>query len=177
MLLDNMHLINHSHMETPFASPSLLISIIVRDPLDAMKWYSTAFGAEEMLRFHGLDGTVKDIIMNVQGSQFSITMEEPHVATLLKSPNRLEGVTSTFRLITDDALALHKRALLAGAESSAFVENMGYQGATIRDPFGFEWGIWENVKSLSGEEMQQLYYEKEKISKGLEMQVKEGQLI
>ena len=73
-----------------------------------------------------------------------------------KSPRTLGGTAVKLSLMSADADADFDRAVKAGAEVLRALTNefYGHRSGTLRDPFGHEWTISEEIEKVSPEEMQ-----------------------
>ena len=73
-----------------------------------------------------------------------------------KSPRTLGGTAVKLGLMSVDADADFKRATEAGAEILRPLtdEFYGHRSGTLRDPFGHEWTISQEIEKVSPKEMQ-----------------------
>jgi PhnB protein len=77
----------------------------------------------------------------------------------IRGPESLGGTTFSIHLHVDDADALMRTAVDAGATvvremSDAFY---GERSGTVRDPFGHEWMLGHQIEEVAPEEMQRRY--------------------
>jgi PhnB protein len=119
--------------------------LAVRDPNAAIEFYQAAFGAT--LLWH-LDRVIAGL--SIDGAEFFLAEESPEYGT--RAPGPVAFTTVRIELFVDDPIAMHRRALAAGAtEHSPVVEHIHstigprpisrmLQGA-ILDPFGHLWLI------------------------------------
>lgn len=134
---------------------SVTPSLVVTPCADAIEFYKTAFGAEEIEpRMTGPDGLVGHAEIRIAGSVVMLGDEWPEGPT--RSPTSLGGSTSALFIYTDDVDALWKRAIDAGAEVVFPLENQFYgdRGGRVRDPFGHTWGLGQHIEDVSDEEME-----------------------
>jgi PhnB protein len=122
-------------------SPMLAVS----DGAAAMAFYQRAFGATLLWE---LQGAVAGLA--IDGAEFFLAEESPPHGT--RSPASAGFTTVRIELFVDDPMAVHSRALAAGAVNHSSVEehhhpttgprpnNRMLQGAVI-DPFGHMWLI------------------------------------
>ena len=77
----------------------------------------------------------------------------------IKGPLTLGGTTFAIHLHVDDADALFKRAVEAGATPVREPADQFYgeRGGTVRDPFGHEWLFGHEIEKVTPEEMQRRY--------------------
>lgn len=132
---------------------SVTPAIIVRDAAKAIDLYKEAFGAEELDRMEGPDGSIMHAEIRIGDSRIMLGEENPAWGT--KSPQTLGGVHGSLHIYVDDADAALARAVAAGCEVRAPMEDAfwGDRYGKVTDPFGHEWGIATRVKELTPEEM------------------------
>lgn len=117
--------------------------LAVGDGNAAIEFYKAAFGAT--VRWH-LDGAVAGL--SIDGAEFFLAHESPPHGT--RSPASAGFTTVRIELFVDDPVAVHRRAVDAGATEKNPVREHTYQtegphpikrmlqGAVI-DPFGHMW--------------------------------------
>ena len=129
-------------------------SIIVRDADAAIRFYVRAFGAEELSRMLGPDGSVMHAEIRIGDSIIMLGEENEGWGT--KSPLLTNGNPSSLHLYVPDADAAFARAVDAGATVRYPLEDAfwGDRYGKVADPFGHEWGLATRVKELSPAEMQ-----------------------
>lgn len=122
--------------------------LAVNDGSAAIEFYKTAFGAELLWRL----GEGADVIagLSVDGAEFFLACEAPAYGT--RGPSAAGFTTVRIELFVDDPVAVHRRALAAGAIDRSPVEEHEHsttgpkpirrmlQGAVL-DPFGHMWLI------------------------------------
>lgn len=116
--------------------------LFVRDSINAVEFYKTAFGATEVYRHEGHGGVVARL--SIGNSEFWLSDESPEHGNF--SPQTLNG--TTFRiLITDpDPDALFHKASQAGARIiHHMVEGHGWRVGRLADPFGHHWEIGREI--------------------------------
>ena len=130
-------------------------SWIVRGAADAIEFYKRAFGAEEVSRMEGPDGTVMHAEIRIGDSTIMLGDESPQWGT--KSPLSTNGNTGSLHLYVDDADAAFERALRAGATVRYPLEDAfwGDRYGKVTDPFGHEWGIATRVRELTPEQVRE----------------------
>jgi uncharacterized glyoxalase superfamily protein PhnB len=74
-------------------------------------------------------------------------------------PRSLGGTSITIHLHVDDADAIIRAAVEAGAKILREPQDhfYGERSGTVRDPFGHEWMIGHSIEEVSPEEMQRRY--------------------
>ncbi len=121
-------------------SPMLAVS----DGAAAIAFYKAAFGATVLWDLEG--GQVAGL--SIDGAQFFLAHESPDYGT--RSPSSVDFTTVRIELFVDDPVAVHGRALAAGAIERSPVKEHSHtttgphpimrmlQGAVV-DPFGHLW--------------------------------------
>ena len=134
---------------------SVTPSIVVRDAAKAIDFYKEAFGAQEIGRMAGPDGSIMHAEIKIGDSLVMLGEENEQWGT--KSPLSTNGNPGSLHLYVDDVDASFDRAIKAGAKVRYPIENAfwGDRYGKVTDPFGHEWGIATRVKDLTPEEMEQ----------------------
>jgi PhnB protein len=116
----------------------------VRNGAKAVDFYKNAFGAEEIYRHDGPDGTVV-CNLSVNGAGFWIADEAPDYENY--SPETLKGGTVRMLLTTEDPDAAFQRAVEAGATVVIEMKDgYGWHLGRIVDPFGHHWEIGKPLR-------------------------------
>ena len=111
----------------------------VRNSARAVDFYKSAFGALEVFRLEGPDGSVV-ARLSVDGAEFWLSDESPEHGNF--SPESLGGGTVRIILTVDDPDAVFLRARKAGAKEVFPVgEEHGWRLGRVVDPFGHHWEI------------------------------------
>ncbi len=134
------------HSVTPYLS--------VKDALSAIKFYQHAFGANVIGQIAMPDGTVGHAELQIGDSKFMLAEEMPAWGN--KSPATLGGSPVGIALYVDDADAVFKRALAAGATVIEPMKDQFYgdRSGTLNDPYGHKWHILTHIEDVSFSEMQ-----------------------
>ena len=137
----------------PAGYHSVTPAIIVRGAPAAIDFYKRVFGAEELSRMAGPDGTVMHAEIRIGDSVIMLGEESPQWGAL--SPMSTNGNSSSLHLYVDDADTVFERALGAGAKVRQPLEDAfwGDRYGKVTDPFGHDWGIATHVKDVTPEEM------------------------
>jgi PhnB protein len=132
---------------------SLTPYLYVKGAADAIEFYKSAFGAEELFRMPNPDGTVGHAEIKIGDSILMLADESPQNGAL--SPQSLKGTSFSFVLYVEDADATFKRAIDSGATEKRPLRNEFYGDRTgmVADPFGHEWSISTHIEDVSPEEM------------------------
>lgn len=129
----------------------------LRDAARAIDFYSEAFGAVEKFRLTEPNGRIGHAELALGETTLMLSDEYPEFG--IYGPESVGGTSFTLHLHVDDADALIRRAVLAGATvvRAAADQFYGERSGTIRDPFGHEWNIGHEIEQVSPEEMQRRY--------------------
>lgn len=141
-------------MSTPSsASATLVFSLNVTDPQKAITFYQEAFGAEMVKEVMSDEGMLIHAEMKIGSSLFLLSSEVPEMGAL--SATAVGGSPTLQCLFTDNADAFYETAVAAGAEVLMPLDNYfwGERGATLRDPFGYRWGLAQKIEDVEPEEM------------------------
>jgi PhnB protein len=134
--------------------PPLSPALTVNDAVGAIEFYKRAFRAEERSRLVDPEsGKIGHAELAINGALIMLSDEYPQFN---KSPRTLGGTAVKLGLMSADVDADFDRAVKAGAEVLRPLtdEFYGHRSGTLRDPFGHEWTISQEIEKLSPEEMQ-----------------------
>ena len=131
--------------------------LVVSDGPAALKFYREVFGGEEGHTMMAQDGRrVMHGELMLDGHLLFISDEfTAEEGGKCRTPDSLGGSTVRITLQTDDAHGVVERAVARGAEVIMPVADMfwGARYGQIRDPFGHIWGINQQLKEMTTEEM------------------------
>ena len=123
----------------------------VRMGADAVEFYKAAFGAAELFRLDGGDGSVV-ARLSVDGAEFWLSDESPGHANF--SPASLGGTSVRVILNVADPDAVFAKAVKAGASEVCSVrEDHGWRVGRLVDPFGHHWEIGRPSKLAGAKEL------------------------
>ncbi len=130
--------------------PRLAINLRVPDPAAALEFYAAAFGATERCRLtNPRTGTI---------GHAEILIDDALV-TLSPGPDADPTSTPASQILLNcpDVEAAFARATAAGAETVRPLETEfhGHRCGAIRDPFGHEWMLFQDLESLTADQMQE----------------------
>ncbi len=133
------------HSVTPY--------LIVDGAEEAIRWYTEALGATEMLRLP-MGGKIGHAEIKIGDSMVMLADEFPEMD--IRGPKSRGGATSSLMIYVDDVDAAFQRAISKGASQDRPVENQFYgdRSGTLVDPFGHKWTISTHVEDVPEEEMQ-----------------------
>lgn len=146
-------------MKAPDSFPRLSLNLVVHDAAAAIDFYKEAFGAEEYYRLIDPEsGKIGHAELSLHGALLMVADEYPQWN---KSARTLGGSPVRIALMCDDVQAAFERAVAAGAEVRRPVsdEFYGHRAASLRDPFGHEWMLAQEIEKVSPEEMQRRWTE------------------
>lgn len=129
----------------------------VRNAAAAVEFYAKAFGAKEKFRLVEPSGRIGHVELELGNVTLMVSDEFPEYG--IHGPETVGGTTMSIHLHVDDADAMIRRAVEAGATivRPATDHFYGERSGTVRDPFGHEWLIGHSIEDVSPEEMQRRY--------------------
>ena len=129
-------------------------SIVVAGADRALDFYKKAFGAEEIMRFPGPDGSIMHAEMRIGDSIVMLGDEMPDQAG--KSPKSIGGTPVSFFVYRENVDAAWQQAVDAGAKTIMPLADQfwGDRTGCLEDPFGHRWWLAQHVQDLTPEELQ-----------------------
>src|SRR5690606_14326703 len=127
--------------------------LCVREGARAIEFYAHVFGAVETLRFTDAQGRVSHAELVFGPVTLMLADEHPEHGIL--SPLAHGGTGLRIHLHVDDVDALARRAADAGAAiiMAPTDQAHGERQCRLRDPFGHEWLLGQQLEQLSPDEM------------------------
>ena len=127
--------------------------IVVRGAAEAAEWYARALGAEIGTRLPVPGGRFMQIELRFGDSTVMIADEFPEYGIV--SPLTLGGTYGALTITIDDVDALWERALAAGAEVHAPLQDAfwGERHGQILDPYGHRWGLAQHLRDVPADEL------------------------
>jgi PhnB protein len=131
----------------------------VQDAPKAIDFYREAFGAVEKFRLAEPSGRIGHAELELGGTTLMLSDEYPEFG--IYGPKTIGGTSATLHLHVDDADAMIRRAVAAGALVLREPQDQFYgeRSGTLRDPFGHEWNIGHQIEQVTPAEMQRRYTE------------------
>ncbi|HWC00640.1 MAG TPA: VOC family protein [Bryobacteraceae bacterium] len=131
----------------------------VRGAAKAIEFYTKAFDAQEIFRLAEPGGRIGHAEIKIGGTVIMLADEHPEMG--IQGPEALGGTSVSIHLHVDQVDALIERAVAAGATviRPARDQFYGERSGAIRDPFGHEWLLGQQIEQVSEEEMQRRYNE------------------
>ena len=136
------------------AAHTITAHIVVRDAARAAAWYAGVFGAEERSRLEVPGGKLMQVELRFGDSTVMLADEFPDMGVV--SPLGIGSTGTVLHFSTDDAEAVWRRALDAGAEVRQPLHDAfwGERYGPIADPFGHRWGIAQHVRDVPRGELE-----------------------
>jgi len=125
--------------------------LIVRGAAKAIDFYQRAFGAVELFRLDGPDGTLAHAEIKIGNSPVMLA----DGTSGYPDPLTLGGSSVSFMIYVPDVDAAFARAIAAGATAKRPVADQFYgdRTGTLADPFGHVWSLATHVEDVAPEEM------------------------
>ena len=129
----------------------------VHNAAEAIDFYARAFDARELFRLTEPGGRVGHAELRIGSATVMLSDEYPESA--IRGPRSLGGTTFSIHLHVGDVDQAYAQAVRAGATVVRPVQNQfhGERSGTVRDPFGHEWLLGQQIESVTPEEMQRRY--------------------
>lgn len=143
------------------SEPTFVPAVFYKDPLAALKWLERVFGFEISSLVTDSEGRLAHSAMTFRGGSLNVGGEwEGEIVgpARMRSPATVEGINTQFlRIHLEDGLDAHcERARAAGANITSEPEDQFYGARTYRvvDPEGHVWNFSQEVRVVTGEEME-----------------------
>ncbi|HJT71896.1 MAG TPA: VOC family protein [Terriglobales bacterium] len=132
------------HSVTPY--------LIIKGASRAIDFYKTAFGAQEIMRFPGPNGTIGHAELRIGDSVIMLADEQQ---AHFRSPESYGGSPVSLMIYVPDVDKTFKQAVDNGAKEIRAVQDQFYgdRSGNLVDPFGHVWTIATHVEDVSAEEM------------------------
>ena len=139
----------------PEGVPVVMPMLVCRDAAAEIDFCKIAFGAIELLRRPGPDGTVAHAAITVSGAMIMIEGEWPTLASRAPQPDGSSPVV--LYIYVEDVDAVIERAVAAGARVLLPATNQfwGDRTGRILDPAGHVWTISTRIEETSSKEREQ----------------------
>lgn len=128
--------------------------LYVSDGKGAIEFYKRAFGAVELFRMDGPNGTIGHAELRIGDSAIMLADEHPEMGA--RSPKTIGGSPMSLLLYVENVDQVVERAVQEGATIVRPVANQFYgdRSGGVMDPFGHTWFVATHVEDVSPEEMQ-----------------------
>ena len=139
----------------PEGVPIVMPVLVCRDAAAEIDFCKTTFGAVELGRRPGPDGTVVHALLTIGGEMVIIEGEWPTLASRAPQPDGSSPVV--IFVYVEDVDKVIERAVAAGATVVLPVKNQfwGDRTGRIIDPAGHVWTISTRIEETSSEEREQ----------------------
>jgi PhnB protein len=139
----------------PDGSSVVIPMLVCRDASAEIDFCKTTFGAVELGRRPGPDGTVVHALLTIGGAMIMIEGEWPTLASRAPQPDGSSPVV--IYVYVEDVDSVIERAVVAGAKVLIPVKNQfwGDRIGRIIDPSGHVWTISTRVEETSSAEREQ----------------------
>jgi PhnB protein len=139
----------------PDGVPVVMPMLVCRNAAAEIDFCKSTFGAEEMVRRPGPDGTVAHAALTIGGAWIMIEGEWPGLAS--HAPEADGSSPVVIYVYVEDVDAVIERAVAAGAKVLIPVKNQfwGDRTARIVDPAGHVWTISTRVEETSSTEREE----------------------
>jgi uncharacterized glyoxalase superfamily protein PhnB len=127
--------------------------LVCEGAAEAIEFYKTAFGAQEVARLPGPNGKLMHAAVRIGDSTVMLVDDFPDYGS--RGPKALTGSPVMIHLYVEDADAFADRAVAAGAKLTMPVSEMFWRDryGQLEDPFGHRWSVATHVRDASPEEM------------------------
>ena len=134
------------HSVTPY--------LMVKGGASALEFYKKVFGAAEIFRFDGPNGTIAHAEFKIGDS--IVMLADENDDTGFRGPQSIGGSPVGIMVYVDDVDRIFHRAVAEGASVKQPLEDKFYgdRSGTVVDPFGHLWTISTHKEDVSPEEMQ-----------------------
>lgn len=134
------------HSVTPYLS--------IKGAGKALDFYKQAFGATEIMRMAGPNGTIAHAEIRIGDSPVMMADAVPNMSCA--SPDTLQSTSVGLMIYVKDVDTVFANAIETGATEVRPVLNQFYgdRSGTLKDPFGHVWTISTHVEDVAPEEMQ-----------------------
>jgi PhnB protein len=132
------------HSVTPY--------LIIKGASRAIDFYKTAFGAQEIMRFPGPNGTIGHAELRIGDSVIMLADEQQ---AHFRSPESYGGSPVSLMIYVPDVDKTFKQAVDNGAKEIRAVQDQFYgdRSGNLVDPFGHAWTVATHVEDVSEAEM------------------------
>ena len=133
------------HAVTPYLS--------VQGAAGAIAFYKKAFGAKEVMRMPGADGTIGHAEIQVGDSRIMLADEFPEMN--FRGPRSIGGTPVNIHLYVADVDKVVKKAVAAGAKLLRPVQDQFYgdRSGSLEDPYGHVWHVATHIEDIPMKEL------------------------
>ncbi|MGN8060218.1 VOC family protein [Ralstonia sp. 22111] len=133
------------HSVTPYLS--------IKGAARAIDFYKQAFGATEIMRMNGPNGTIAHAEIRIGNSPIMLADEMPNM--ICASPDTLQSTSVGMMIYVPNVDTVFANALKAGGTEVRPVVDQFYgdRSGTLKDPFGHVWTVSTHVEDVAPDEM------------------------
>ncbi len=119
----------------------------------AIEFYKEAFGAKEVMRLAGPDGSLWHACVTIGDSAVMLVDEFPGMGSV--GPKALKGTPVTIHLNVPDVDGVVEQAVATGAKVIMPVGDMfwGDRYGIVEDPFGHKWSVATHLRAMTVDEI------------------------
>jgi len=127
--------------------------LIIRDAASAIDYYKKAFGATEVMRLPGPDGSIGHAELKIAGGNIMLADESPEMGH--RSVQSYGGSPVSLMFYVPDVDKSFAQAIAAGGKVKNAVKDQFYgdRSGTLTDPFGLMWTIATHKEDVSAADM------------------------
>lgn len=125
----------------------------VKGAAEAIAFYKKVFGAKEVMRMAGPNGTIGHAEIQVGDSRIMLADEFPEMN--FRSPRSVGGTPVHIHLYVQDVDRVAKKAVAAGAKQLRPVADQFYgdRSGSLEDPFGHVWHVATHIADIPMKEL------------------------
>ena len=134
-------------------TPTMALSLTVKDAAEALAFYTKAFGAEELFRLADLSGAIAHAEFRIGNSHIYISGESAEWSATANPEGSM--ASCLFSLTVDNCDNAFEKAVQAGAKkiTEPVDQFWGMRTGVVLDPYGYRWNLRHVVEEVSNEEM------------------------
>ena len=131
--------------------------LVVKDAAKAIEYYKKVFGAKELFRMDGPNGTVGHAELQIGNARIMLADENPSMGQGHSSATSIGSSPVSLYLYIPDVDRVVERAVAEGAKIIKPIQDQFYgdRSGFVQDPFGHFWGIATHVEDVSPKEMEE----------------------
>ncbi|WP_035348162.1 VOC family protein [Edaphobacter aggregans] len=131
--------------------------LVVKGAAQAIDYYTKVFGATEIMRMPGPDGTIGHAEIKIGNSQIMLADENPSMGAGYTSAATIGGSPVSLYVYLPNVDDVVKRATTEGAKLLKPVQDQFYgdRSGFIQDPFGHLWGVATHIEDVSPKDMEE----------------------
>jgi len=131
---------------------SISPSLTCRGAARAIEFYKEVFGATEVMRMPGPNGTIMHAELKIGDSIFFVNDEFPGMCA---APSGDSANPFYLFVYTDNVDKIYNRSVTAGCRVDMPLQDQfwGDRYGKVTDPFGHQWGLAQHVEDVAPEEM------------------------